>query len=280
MAPTGVSRMSSLAQPSRRRAHWSWGAQFLASALVLAACSSGPPRVYAPLHYDYLTPLRLNVASVTVEQRFVPGGGDLNAQNPAPLVPTLAAMANDRLQAVGGSGRAVFVIKDASLVRVGDAINGSMDVELDVYGGGGTRAGFAEARVSRRRSGDSPGPDILYDMTKQLMDAMNIEFEYQVRHSLQDWLAPSSAAPAPVLQQALPPPGSAMAPPQALPPVPTASPGLAPPISTLAPPAPMMSPPPGTLRLPAPVPAPVPYQQVPSPYLVPPPTPLLPPQQP
>jgi len=223
---------------------------FVVAFLMLAGCSSSPPRVYAPLRYDYLTPLRLNVASVTVETRFIPGGSaDLNAQNPAPLIPTLTQMAQDRLQAVGSSGRAVFVIKDASLVRFGDGINGSIDVELDVYAGGGTRAGFAEARVSRRRAGDIDDMQAaLYDMTKQLMDAMNIEFEYQVRRSLKDWLAPSGAAPAPVEQQALPPPPGAAAAPA--PPPPGAA--MAPPMPQ-APtyPSPTMSPPPGVLQLPS-----------------------------
>jgi hypothetical protein len=263
--------MRSPAPLSRHRTYWLFCVTLLAVPIALAACSSGPPRVYAPLHYDYLTPLRLNVASVTVETRFIPGGGgDLNARNPAPLVTTLAAMAQDRLQAVGSSGRAVFVIKDASLVRVGDSINGTIDVELDVYGGGGTRAGFAEARVSRRRTGDDPDPQVLHDMTKQLMDAMNIEFEYQVRGSLRDWLAPTGAAPAPVLQQALPPPGSPTTPGASALPPPMPLPTLTP--NTLQPPQ--------TLSAPGSLPPPMPYPQAPSPYLSPPPTQLVPPRQP
>jgi hypothetical protein len=232
-------------------------APVLAIALLMAGCASSPPRVYTPLRYDYLTPLRLNVASVTIENRFLPAGStDLNGQDPSPLVPTLTAMAQDRLQAVGSAGRAVFVIKDASLVRTRDGIAGSMDVELDVYAGGGTRAGFAEARVSRRRTGDIDDMQAtLYDMTKQLMDAMNIEFEYQVRHSLKDWIAPS-ATPGAVQQQALPPPGSAAAPP----PMPAAPSPLAPPSpylpsTTLAPPTSYAPP----SSLPPPRPYPTPY---------------------
>jgi hypothetical protein len=224
----GVSRM-------RRRAPLHrWAAPLLALALALSACSSAPPRVYQPLRYGYLLPLRLNVASITIEQRFVPGGpNDLNGQDPAPLVPTLTAMAQDRLQAAGGSGRAVFVIKDASLRRIGDGISGSIDVELDVYAGGGTRAGYAEARVSRQRTGNIDDlPSALYDMTRQLMDAMNIEFEYQVRRSLRDWLV--SATPAPVQQQSLPPPGSALTPPSAPPLAPPS--GLSPLPTQLVPP--------------------------------------------
>jgi hypothetical protein len=228
--------------------------------LALAACSSEPPRVYEPLRYDYLLPLRLNVASLTIETRFVPGGtNDLNALDPSPLIPTLTQMARDRLQAVGGSGRAVFVIKDATLARTNDGIRGSMDVELDVYGGDGTRAAFAEARVARTRSGDlGDMRGALYDMTKQLMDAMNVEFEFQVRRSLHDWLVSASAAPAPVQQQALPPP-------------PGARPAPGPLAPTPAPVAPSGLPPPQ----PYPTPAPAPGQ-----FLSPPPTYLVPPRQP
>ncbi len=212
--------------------------------LVLAGCAGSPPRSYPPLRYGYLTPLPLNVASISVESHFVPAGpDDLNGLDPAPLVPTLEAMAQDRLHAVGSAGRAVFVIKDASLERTGDGIQGTMDVELDVYGGGGTRAAFAEARVSRVRTGDiGDMPSALYDLTSQLMDAMNIEFEYQVRRSLKDWLVAPGASQAPVQQQVLPPPPGVTQAPSATPlaapgtpPTPLAAPGAAP--TTLAPPA-------------------------------------------
>ena len=106
-----------------RRALRRWLGSAFAILFALAGCASQPPRTYPPLRYDYLLPLRLNVASVTVESRFVPGGADdLSARDPSPPVATLTAMARDRLQAVGTSGRAVFVIKDASIVRTSDGI--------------------------------------------------------------------------------------------------------------------------------------------------------------
>ncbi len=253
------------APPCRILPSWLRAAPAMLLLAALAACSSAPPRVYAPLRYDYLLPIRLNVASITVEDRFVPGGpGDLNSLDPAPLVPTLTAMAQDRLQAVGASGRAVFVIKDATLTRSAQGITGSMDVELDVYAGGGTRAAFAEARVLRTRTGDlGDMQQTLYDMTKQLMDAMNIEFEYQVRRSLHDWLAAAPGVPSPVQQQALPPPGGTVAaPPQAAPPPVSAPAPIASPPSYQAPSyqppsyqPPAYTPPPSS-SLPAPVPYP------------------------
>jgi hypothetical protein len=48
---------------------------------------------------------------------------------------------------------------------------------------------------------------LLYDLVSATMKDMNVEFEYQVRHSLPDWLqstAPAAPAPPPVEQQNLP----------------------------------------------------------------------------
>jgi hypothetical protein len=163
---------------------------------------------FEPLHYDYLTPLRLNVASVEIEQRFVPGGGDAAALDPVSPADAIRQMAQDRLQALGTSGRAVLAINDASIIRRGGVYQGSLAIELDIYTSANTRAAFAEARVSATRpvtSGESTRRT-LYELTKQLMDALNVELEYQVRRSLRDWLVEAPAAPAPVEQQTLPPP--------------------------------------------------------------------------
>jgi hypothetical protein len=77
--------------------------------------------------------------------------------------------------------------------------------------------------VSRTITGDVDDlPAQLYDMTKAMMDGergMNVEFEYQVRHSLGPWLVTGSAVRAPVEQQPLT--GS---PPSVPPPVPLMQP--------------------------------------------------------
>lgn len=188
------------------------GALLLAA--TVAACGgtrqepATGPESFAPLRYDYLTPLRLNVASVDVEQRFVPGGGDMAASDPVRPADAIRQMARDRLHALGTSGRAVLLINDASILRRGDSYQGSLAIELDIYTSANTRAAFAEARVSASRpitSGESTRRT-LYELTKQLMDALNVELEFQVRRSLRDWLVEVPAAPAPVEQQALPPP--------------------------------------------------------------------------
>src|SRR5277367_5755431 len=110
--------------------------------LALAACG-GPPPTYPPLRYDYLPPIRLNVASITVQQAYVPSGAapDVSPLDPVQPVDALRQMAQDRLKPFGPAGRAVLVIQNASIVRDGDMITGTMAVRLDVYTSANSRAG-------------------------------------------------------------------------------------------------------------------------------------------
>lgn len=175
--------------------------------LLVAACGGGEEeQSFPPLRYDYLAPLRLNVAAIQVEQRFVPSGvpPDVTQYAPVPPLTALRAMAEDRLQTLGNNDRAVFVIQSASLIRRGSTITGNFAVELDIYNTPTTRAAFAQASVSGTYSGDLDAlPARLYDLTKNLMDRMNVEFEYQVRRSLGAWLLTAGAPQAPVQQQPL-----------------------------------------------------------------------------
>jgi hypothetical protein len=176
--------------------------------LVLAACGGEPERDFPLLHYNYLTPLRLNVAAIQIEQRFVPSGiaPDVSQIDPMPPVQALRNMAADRLQALGPAGQAVFAILNAALVRANGTITGTFAVELTVYTAPNVRAGYANASVTGSYTGDMDDlQGRLYDMTKSLMDRMNVEFEYQVRRSLGGWLLPGGAPQAPVQQQPLTP---------------------------------------------------------------------------
>jgi hypothetical protein len=158
----------------------------------------------------------------------VPSGvaPDLSPLDPVQPVDALRQMAQDRLKPFGAAGQAVFVIQNASVLRDGDTITGTFAVRLDIYTSANTRVGYAEARVAHSHSGHVDDiHQVLYDMTKQLMDEMNVQFEYQVVHSLRDWVAPVGGGPAPVQQQPLGAPGAAPPPP---PPV-AAPPGLPPP---------------------------------------------------
>jgi hypothetical protein len=174
--------------------------------LLLSACGAEPEPVYDPLRYNYLPPLQLNVAGIQVEQRFIPAGvpPDVTNQDPVPPIDALKAMANDRLQAFGTANKAVFAILDASLTRQNDTVIGSFAVSLTILDDSGTQTGFAEARVQSRHSGRISGlRPVLYDMTKSMMDDMNIEFEYQIRRNLKAWLTNGAAPDMPVEQAPL-----------------------------------------------------------------------------
>ena len=174
--------------------------------LILAACAGEEEPLYEPLRYNYLPPIELNVASIAVEQRFVPSGidPDVSSMDPVPPIEALKAMANDRLQAFGTNNKAVFAIPDGSLVRQDDGVNGSMAVSLAIFDDNGAQLGFAEARVQSHRTGVSGNlRPVLYDMTKAMMSDMNVEFEYQLRHNLKDYLTSSAAPDTPVEQAPL-----------------------------------------------------------------------------
>ena len=151
--------------------------------VLLTACGGPPPPVrFAPLSWDYLQPLKLNVATVDVDTSWVSRAGsrEKGFLAPTPPVDALRRMAEDRLIPGGASGRAVFVIDDASIVQLRESYQGNFAVHLDVLGPDGTRRGFATARVARTHviNDDSPNAvrSELYDMVKQMMSDMNVEF--------------------------------------------------------------------------------------------------------
>jgi hypothetical protein len=197
--------------------------------LALAACGGGDDDdlVFAPLRYNDLPPIQVKVATIAVEQRFMPSGvpPDVSNLDPAPPSEALKAMANDRLQAFGTANKAVFAVLDASMTRDEDAITGSLAVSLTIVDDNGVQMGYAEAHVHSRRTGQAHGiRPVLYDMTKTMMNDMNIEFEYQIRHNLKAWLTDAAAPGTPVEQAPLDgsgppqPPAPAGAPPNYQPP--------------------------------------------------------------
>jgi hypothetical protein len=233
-----------------------WLVGFLVLPLAIAGCGGDEPpptENFAPLHYEYLRKLRLNVGTIDVQDHTTPAGdGDVSNQAPTPPAQALAQMAHDRLFPAGLSGQGVFTIDQASIVRGPDGtLNGQMAVHLDVLAPGGTRAGYAEARVARQHvpgSEEENLRNVLYDMTKQMMADINVELEYQIRRSMSAWLVAGSDVPAPVSSAPLETPAPPPTPDSSIPGV-DLSPAPAPPPPDE--PAPQqLSPPPGYLQLP------------------------------
>ncbi len=230
--------------------------------LALSGCGGDEPppaESYAPLHYEYLKQLRLNVASVDVVDHSAPAGSrDMTAQDPVSPGQVLAQMGRDRLYAAGTAGRAVFTV-DTATIRQGEggALNGELGVHVAVFNDAGQQMAYAEARVTRQHVPGSDPENLrnnLYDMTRQMMDDMNVELEYQVRRSMRGWLVTNTAVPAPVIATPLSPASPAPPAPAPAPqPEPMAPLADQPPPSDQAPvqsPPMRMSPPPGFLQPP------------------------------
>ena len=197
--PMAISRRLALLAPA-----------WLAAAGLPHAPTTGGA-TFPPLRYDYLTRLRAERRVDRLADLPPPGPLDALVAGPAG-----AGAAADGRGPAGGrrlerAGR-WSTIEEARIVRVGDGLDGAMAIHLDVIAADGARAGFAEARVARRASGI--GRDLrgaLYDITKQMLDDMNVELEFQLRRSLRDYLQTAGAAPAPppVQREDLPVPAPA-----------------------------------------------------------------------
>jgi hypothetical protein len=223
-------------------------------ALPMAGCifgSSPPPASqYEPLHYEYLTKIRLDVGRIDIDDNWAPRGADRHLEYLSPVQPldALRQMANDRLVAGGGANRALFTIVDASIVQRGSSYQATFAVRLDIENDNGKRLRGIEARVTAvhpiTSTSDAAVRGDLYALTRQAMDDMNVEFEYQIRRRLNVQMqptTPSAPPPPPVGTEELGPPGSAPPAPPAPAPLDQGT-GLPPPTQLAPPPPPTQLP--------------------------------------
>jgi hypothetical protein len=175
----------------------------------LAACGGSPPpppQVFPPLDYSYLPPIVLNISNITLQNDYVPdpGAATLIGEDPEAPANALSAMLQRRLVANGTPGNGVVTIENASLEQVGDNYVGVMTVRLDVASLDGLKTGFTEATVSVTQTAPDSDADqnqvqaVLYGVTKQLMDQMNVQLQYQIQRNMGSWISytPNAAAPA------------------------------------------------------------------------------------
>jgi hypothetical protein len=224
----------------------------LAAPLAFAGCSqeAGVPQSFPPLRYSYLAPISLNVSNIVTQVNYVSpaDGSSIDSFSPETPLQAVQAMIQDRLVASGSSGTATVQVNDASLRRVGDTVVATVAIHLTVRSADGLRTGYTDASVTRTRTTpDDTSPEalraFLYSMTQDLMNAENVQLEYQIRQNLGAWLVGGvsavggPAAPVPVQTQDL---GSSV-PMTALPD--TSQPGAPTPLVPAAPPAAYGAPP-------------------------------------
>ena len=194
---------------------------------LLAACANeqpaGPFVPPGPPSYGHLTPLRLKVSALEIKEP--ESGTALMVQQPAPFLPSdvMLRMARDRLSAAGGTGSARFVIQTARLTRETASAAGAfspasetfrciMRCQLEIISAEDGVLASAAAEVRREVTGptrdDAERAALAERVVKLAGQDMNVEFEFQVRRHLRNWLqmvaAPGEALPQAVEREALP----------------------------------------------------------------------------
>jgi hypothetical protein len=195
----------------------------------LAACAGTEgPEALPPLvtGYRHLTPLRLNLLEIALPD---PAAGAVRVAEPAPLRPDveMRRMAEERLVPVGTAGSGRFLISAARFTRErlpasggltamfagepGERIAVEMICRLEVLNAEARRVAFVEAQARRSRTlADGTAPAArsraAEELVRQAMDELNVEFEYQIRRTLREWLVDASqpVTPAPVEREDLP----------------------------------------------------------------------------
>ncbi len=182
----------------------------LVAALVLPAALAGcadekQPTQFTPLNYEYLGQIHLNVTTLDVVDNSItnPEPGDIGYKSPSPPDQALRQMAADRLTASGNTAAATtahFVIDRVFILhQPGGTLDGQMDIHLDLLNPEGKRVATASAQATQTLhpdpSQDVESPANLYEITKNMMQTINVEFEYQIRHSLSKWLVDAGGTP-------------------------------------------------------------------------------------
>ena len=189
----------------------------IAATLATAACGGTqpepPPLPSDPPSYAHLLPLRLAVGRIELFGATDPAA--TRTMPPAPLVPAdiVRLMAEQRLQAAGGPAVARFRTQIATLTREPSSGGGVfstaterlscvMRCRLEVVGEDGAPAGFIEAEARRgsiRPAGTAAERASAADeIVRAAGDALNVEFEFQLRRNLRALLrAPEPPTPPP-----------------------------------------------------------------------------------
>ena len=193
---------------------------------LLAACAkeqAGPYIPQGPPSYAHLMPLRLKVGTLEIQE--AGSGTAFLVDQATPLQPTdvMLRMAQDRLSAAGGPGKARFLIQTASLTREGGASGGVfspasetfrcvMRCQVEITSAEDAILATTSAEATRAVTGpvrDAGERAALAERAVKLAGQdMNVEFEFQVRRHLRAWLqlvaAPGESLPQPVEREALP----------------------------------------------------------------------------
>lgn len=165
-----------------------------------AACAGKPepvPIPPGPLSFRHLTPLLLNLASIEIAEEVPPPlPGDIGDRGSPTPAEAIRIMARDRLVTVGTTGQANFSITRAQLIAGRESLTCSLGCRLEILSPLGSRLGFVEAESRRSVNGpEASRPRAPDALLRKAMDDLNVEFEFQLRRNLRDWISATVPGP-------------------------------------------------------------------------------------
>lgn len=182
-----------------------WGILAAGLLVLLAGCSTPPPRPTFPdIRFTNEPPIRLDVAGIDVRDDYQPPLRSPNVDHLFPVPPARAAenWARDRLKATGTSGRAVFILRNASVIEtdlaVKQGITGflttqpaqrydmTLQATVEIVDNQGLPVRTANVTATRSQSvlqGITPNQRdrIWYDITKALMADFDRQMTAEIR---------------------------------------------------------------------------------------------------
>lgn len=180
---------------------------------AVAACGQTAANrpVYPELTYGHLPPIRLDVASVEIVDDYESPLRPPNVEHEFPVTPAAAARrwAKERLKAVGQSGVARAIVRDASVVEVDLKQKGGLTglftteqsqrydarlvMEIEIRSERGFKDAFVSAEAKRSRTVPenltlNEREKVYFKITEAVMGDLNAQLEKQINQHLARYL--------------------------------------------------------------------------------------------
>jgi hypothetical protein len=181
---------------------------------LVAACSSPPPRPSFPdIRFTDKLPIALDVARIEVQTTYQPPFKAPNVDHlfPVPPVHALETWARDRLRPAGRTGRALFTIRNASVIetelKTPGGITGAfttapserydltLEASLQIIDDSGLQVRTAAAKATRSQSvlqdiTPNDRDKVWYDMTVAAMADFDQQMISEIRGNFGNFIVP------------------------------------------------------------------------------------------
>jgi hypothetical protein len=187
----------------------------LVAVVALAGCSTkpAPQQGYPELTYGHYGVINLDVARIEFTNSYVPPLRDPNVEHRAPANPSVVMerWTRDRLRAVGTTGEARVVLRDAKIIENRLAVQGgvkgmfntdqgfrydaSMQVEIQIRDNAGVQRAFTTVQAARSKTAAenvtlAEKDKVLFDLVEATMTEVNTELEKNIRQYLGPYVRP------------------------------------------------------------------------------------------